>query len=161
MMTRKTWAAVVMVPLLLGGLAQAGIETGEGWTRATPPGTKVAVGYLTLKNTGKVKRELLKITSPVAQGVSLHQSSVDASGVSRMWPIGKLALAPGEVLRFEPNGRHLMLEGLRGPLVAGKRVAVTLVFEQESPVTVQLDVRPLVDVASASDLNAGHEGHHR
>ena len=155
----KTWTAVALVPgLLLGGLAQAGIESSEAWTRATPPGTKVAVGYLTLRNTGKVKRELLKITSPAAQAVSLHQTSVDANGVSRMWPIGKLELAPGEVLRFEPNGRHLMLEGLGASLVAGKRVAVTLVFEQEAPVTVQLEVRPLVDAAPVADPHAGH--HH-
>ena len=159
MMKRKTWAAVLLVPVLLGGLAQAGIETSEGWTRATPPGTKVAVGYLTLRNTGKVKRELIKISSPVAQSISLHQSSVDASGVSRMWPIGKLELAPGEALRFDPNGRHLMLEGLGVALRAGQRVPVTLVFEQEAPVTVQLEVRPLVDAAAGVDPHAGHEGH--
>ena len=160
MTKRKTWAAVLLVPMLLGGLAQAGIETSEGWTRATPPGAKVAVGYLTLRNTGKVKRELLKITSPAAQSISLHQSSVDANGVSRMWPIGKLELAPGEVLRFEPNGRHLMLEGLGAALRTGQRVPLTLVFEQEAPVTVQLEVRPLVDASPVAEPKAGHEGRH-
>ncbi len=159
MLKRKTWAAVLLVPVLLGGLAHAAIETSEGWTRATPPGTKVAVGYLTLKNTSKVKRELLKISSPVAQVISLHQSSIDANGVSRMWPIGKLELAPGEVLRFGPTGRHLMLEGLGAALQAGQRVPLTLVFEQEAPVTVQLEVRPLVDAAPVADPQAGHAGH--
>ena len=62
-----------------------------------------------------------------------------------MWPVGKLELAPGEVARFSPNGRHLMLLGLKSPLLVGSRVPVTLVFEDEPPITVQLEVRPLVE----------------
>jgi copper(I)-binding protein len=38
----------------------------------------------------------------------------------------------------------LMFMGLTAPLVAGKTVAVTFEFENEKPLTVQLDVRPLV-----------------
>ena len=151
-------AALLVPALCLATVARADIEASAGWTRATPPGTKVAVGYFTLKNTGKSRRELLKITSPAAKDITLHQSSVDANGVSRMWPVGKLELAPGEVMRFDPNGRHLMLEGLGAALVVGKRVPVTLVFENEKPVTVQLDVRPLVEDAGGQDPHAAH--HH-
>lgn len=152
-------AALCATALLLVAVARADIEASAGWTRATPPGTKVAVGYLTLKNTGKVKRELLRISSPAAKEISLHQSSVDANGVSRMWPIGKLELAPGESLRFEPNGRHLMLEGLGASLLAGRQVPVTLAFDGEKPVTVQLEVRPLVDDAGGGAAQAGHGVH--
>jgi copper(I)-binding protein len=153
---RKTCAAALLLcPLLwVASEAFAGVEVSEGWSRETPPGIKVGVGYFTLKNTSKGRRELLKITSPVAQAISLHQTSTDANGVSKMWPVGKLELAPGEVLRFEPNGRHIMLEGLSGSLRAGTRVPVTLVFQDEAPVTVQLEVRPLVDP------HAGHDMHH-
>ena len=139
----------------LASTAHAAVEIAEGWTRETPPGTTVGVGYFTLKNTGSSRRELLKVTSPVASAISIHQTSIDANGVSRMWPVGKLELAPGEVLKFEPIGRHLMLEGLSAPLRAGTRVPVTLVFGNETPVTVQLEVRPLVAPAQS----AGQEGH--
>lgn len=161
MSKRMTRVAVLWAPaLLLATVARADVEASAGWTRATPPGVKVAVGYLTLKNTGKVKRELLRISSPAAKDITLHQSSVDATGVSRMWPVGKLELAPGESLRFEPNGRHLMLEGLGASLVAGKQVSVTLTFDGEKPVTVQLEVRPLVDDAGSRSGPAGHDAHH-
>lgn len=155
MNTRKMLAAALLWPALLAaGSALAAVEVTEGWSRETPPGTQVAVGYFTLKNTGKGRRELLKITSPVAKSISMHQSSVDAQGVAKMWPVGKLELAPGELLRFEPNGKHIMLEGLSAGLRAGTRVPVTLVFQDEAPITVQLDVRPLVDP------HAGHDMHH-
>ncbi|MEY4761316.1 MAG: hypothetical protein RLZZ200_1172 [Pseudomonadota bacterium] len=158
---RMIRCAALLVPcLLLSGVAQADIEASGGWTRATPPGTKVAVGYLALTNTGKAKRELVRITSPAAKEVTLHQSSTDDKGVSRMWPIGRLELAPGEKMRLEPNGRHMMLEGLGASLTAGGRVPVTLVFDGEKPVTVQLEVRPLVEPAGGADPHAGHDMHH-
>ena len=120
MRIRVAGAALVLVSALLAGQrADAAIEVSDAWTRVTPPGVTVAVGYFTLKNTSAGGRELLKITSPLAERISLHRSSVDANGVSRMWPVGKLELAPGEVRRFEPNGYHLMLEGLSAPLRAG------------------------------------------
>jgi len=153
-------ALVLLVTLLAGQPARAGIEVSDAWTRVTPPGITVAVGYFTLKNTSAGGRELLKITSPLAERISLHKSSVDANGVSRMWPVGKLELAPGEVRRFEPNGYHLMLEGLSAPLRAGTRIPVTMVFEDEEPVVVQLEVRPLVDAGATADPHAGHPGHH-
>jgi copper(I)-binding protein len=37
-----------------------------------------------------------------------------------------------------------MFRGLTSPLVAGKSVAVTFEFENERPLTVQLEVKPLV-----------------
>lgn len=123
----------------------AAIEVGDGWSRETVKGVDVAVGYLTLRNTGSERRELIKITSPQAATIGLHRSSVDANGVSRMWPMGKLELLPGEVLKLSPNGVHLMLNGLKEPLAKGTVVPVTLVFEHEKPVTVQLQVRGLAD----------------
>jgi periplasmic copper chaperone A len=151
---------VLALTLLAGQRAEAAIEASEAWTRVTPPGVTVAVGYFTLKNTSSHSRELLKITAPEAERISLHKSSVDANGVSHMWPVGKFELAPGEARRFEPNGYHLMLEGLSAPLRAGTRVAVTIVFEDEEPVVVQFEVRPLVDAAAAPDPHAGHHEHH-
>jgi copper(I)-binding protein len=38
----------------------------------------------------------------------------------------------------------MMFRGLESPLVAGKTVAVTFEFEGEKPLTVQLEIRPLV-----------------
>jgi periplasmic copper chaperone A len=150
----------LVLALLAGQRAEAAIEASEAWTRVTPPGVTVAVGYFTLKNTGGERRQLLKITAPEAQRISLHKSSVDANGVSHMWPVGKFELSPGEVRRFEPNGYHLMLEGLGAPLRAGTRVAVTIVFEDEEPIVVQFEVRPLVDAAVAPDPHSGHHDHH-
>lgn len=137
----------LMAALLLAAAAPgfAAIEASDGWSRETIKGVDVAVGYLTLRNTSSERRELIKITAPQVGAIGLHRSSVDANGVSHMWPVGKLELLPGEVMKLSPNGVHLMLNGLKQPLTKGMQVPVTLVFEHEKPVTVQLQVRALAD----------------
>lgn len=130
-------ALVAALPL------QAAVLGSDGWSRQTVPGVEVAVGYLTLRNTGTERRELIKVTAPQVDSVQVHRSSVDAQGVSRMWPVGKLELLPGEAVKLAPNGLHLMLVGLKQPLAKGAVVPVTLVFEHEKPITVPLQVRGL------------------
>ena len=139
--------------------AGAAIEAAAGWSRQTVPGAKVGVGYLVLKNTGARARSLLKVSSPVAEAVEIHQSGIDAEGVARMWPVGRLQLAAGETLQLRPEGRHLMLVGLKSALQPGSTVPVTFTFEDETPVTVQLEVRSLAGAAATPDPHAGHAGH--
>jgi copper(I)-binding protein len=137
--------AGALFALLMAAPALADIRATDGWSRATVPGAAMGVGYFTLTNTGKAPRKLLRITSTACENISLHASSVDAQGMAHMWPIATLELRGGETLRFEPNGRHLMLEGLHAPLVAGARVSVTLQFDGgEKAVVARLEVRPLV-----------------
>ena len=166
----KLMSQCLAATLLLTGMvpALAAIEASDGWSRETVKGVDVAVGYLTLRNTGSERRELLKITAPQAASIGVHRSSVDANGVSHMWPVGKLELLPGEVLKLSPNGVHLMLNGIKQPLAKGMQVPVTLVFEHEKPVTVQLLVRGLTDgdAPAASPAaqapqhdHASHSGH--
>ena len=122
----------------------------EGWSRATPPGAREAVGYLVLVNKGEEERSLLKITSDVADEVRIHRSNVSSEGVAQMWPVGFLRLQPGETVRFEPNGLHVMFSALKKPLKQGDRIALTMQFDgYEKPFTVMMEVRPLVPETSA------------
>ena len=142
--------AGLALALLLAPLARADIVASGGWSRATPPGTTTAVGYLVLANTGGDLRSLLRIVSPASDRVMIHRSSVDSNGMARMWPVGELTLRPGEELRFDPNGFHVMFVGIKAPFVAGERVPLSLLFEDEEEVTVMLEVRPLVPDAPAA-----------
>jgi periplasmic copper chaperone A len=141
--------------------ARADIVAVEGWTRATVPGATSAAGYLILSNTSDGERKLLRLTSTVTDEVSLHRSAVDANGVSKMWPVGALELRPGEQLRFEPNGMHVMFRNLNRPLVAGATVPLTFQFDKgEAPVTVLLQVKPLVPDAAATPAAPMDHSHH-
>jgi copper(I)-binding protein len=138
-------ASVVVLVALQAAPARADVVATQGWSRATVPGATTAVGYLVLQNTGTEKRKLLRITSSVCDTIMLHQSSVDSQGVAHMWPIASLEIGPGESLRFEPNGRHIMFMDLNAPFAVGTKVPLLLQFDGgEKELTVMLEVRPLV-----------------
>lgn len=130
--------------MVLAVPAMADVVASEAWSRATVPGATTGAGYLVLTNTGDKPRKLLRITSTVCDTVTLHLSSIDSQGVAHMWPVARLEMAPGEVVRFVPNGLHVMFNGLNGPLVVGKPVPLSLRFEDDDKdMVVQLEVRPL------------------
>lgn len=136
--------AALALGLALPSLAPAEVKASAGWARATTPGAKTAAGYLTFTNSGAEERRLLKIVSPVSDDVSLHRTSIDEKGMTRMWPMAVLAVQPGETLRLEPGGIHVMFGALKTALVAGQKVPLTIKFDGGEPeFTVQLEVVPL------------------
>jgi periplasmic copper chaperone A len=143
-------AGLVCLALLAAPVGRADIVASEGWSRATPPRATTAVGYLVLTNTGSEARSLLRIISPASDRVMIHRSSIDHNGVARMWPLGELTLKPGETMRFDPNSFHVMFMDISSPFLAGAKVPLSLLFEDEKEVTVMLEVRPLVPEASAA-----------
>jgi hypothetical protein len=156
---RPAALAAIVVAALAPSSVLAEIIIEYPWARATVPGATMAAGYLTIRNTGTESRSLLRLTSPVTDTVTLHRSSIDAQGMARMWPVAKLELGPGDTVKFEPNGLHLMFRDLKVPFRVGETVPVTFRFDHgEDPVTVQLEIRPLVDAAPSA--SSGHE-HHR
>ena len=150
-------AAVLAVIGLLGAApSRAEVVGSEAWTRATTPGAP-AVGYLVLTNKGSEDAKLIKIVSPVCDRIMIHRSTIDENGVARMWAVAKLEIAPGESVRFDPNGLHVMFMDLNAPFVAGQKVPLQLTFEHEPEITVMLEVRPLVPDAVTDHASASHD----
>ncbi|HEY5410864.1 MAG TPA: copper chaperone PCu(A)C, partial [Caulobacteraceae bacterium] len=119
------------------------IKITDAWCPPTPPGAPTAAGYLTIANTGRAPDRLLGGSTPVAAQVQLH-SMTTTGGVMRMRPIvGGLAIAPGAATSIQAGGEtHLMLIGLKRPLVAGDHVAITLDFARAGRVPTDFVVRP-------------------
>jgi periplasmic copper chaperone A len=127
-MNRRSLAAWAV--LLLASLpAMAGTLTvTNAWSRSTPPGVRVGVVYFTLKNdTGKSDR-LLRISSPVAGDVQVHRTEI-LDGIARMREVAVLHVDAGQTVEFAPNGMHVMLTGLKKPLVDGEKFDLELQFE--------------------------------
>jgi copper(I)-binding protein len=153
--------ATLVLAVLAAAPTLADIQVADGWSRETVPGATQGAGYFVITNTGDAERTLMRLTATVSDSVMMHTSSVDAQGIARMWPMASLRLQPGETVRFEPNGRHLMFTNLKMPLKAGDRVAVTFQFDKgEPPVTAQFTVRSLLDTgAPAAKDQSGHDRH--
>jgi periplasmic copper chaperone A len=109
------------------------------WARPTAPGMPMGVAYLTITNNGKVPDALVAASTPVATRVEFHQTSI-ADGMARMRPLREIVVAPGQTVRVEPGGIHLMLVDLESALVTGKPVPLTLEFRVAGRTTVELSI---------------------
>jgi copper(I)-binding protein len=114
------------------------IDIGHPWSRAAPAGVTGA-GYLTLTNKGGTADRLMGARTEIARTVEIHSSAMEG-GVMRMRPVEAIEVAPGAEVKLAPGGLHIMLIGLKQPLVKGERVPLTLVFEKAGEVAVELAV---------------------
>jgi hypothetical protein len=106
-----------------------GIKVDQVWARATPGAVKTGAIYLTVTNTGTTPDTLEGAAStPVAEHADLHEMKME-NGVSEMRPVKSLTIEPGKSVVLQPNGYHIMLTGLKGPLKEGQTVALTLTFD--------------------------------
>ncbi len=128
-------AALAAAAVLAEGLAVT-----DAWSRSTPPVAKVGVVYFTLKNDTKKSDRLLKLSTPVAERVEVHRTEV-LDGIARMREVAVLHVDAGQTVEFKPGGMHVMLIGLRKPLVTGATYDLDLLFEVAGPRKVRVQVR--------------------
>lgn len=113
----------------------------DGWARQGPPGMPMLAGFGTLRNACEAAVTVVSASSPAFGAVELHETRMGEDGVSRMRPVPRLAIAPGETATLAPGGLHLMLMQPVNPLEAGQRVEVTFVLDDGREIAGQLEVR--------------------
>lgn len=121
------------------GLA-AGVEITESRAALVEGQPRTLEVYFTLRNDTGHELKLMKMESAAGDALDLKQRSFDAEGRARLWPVAKFEVPKGGTLRFVPEGRLLQISGLAAGLRAGQSVPLTLTFEDEPPVTLQINV---------------------
>jgi len=116
------------------------LEIANPWSRAVPKGATVAVGYMTIKNTGTTPDRLVGGSTPVAGKLEIHEMTMD-NGVMKMRPLAAgLEIKPGETVELKPESIHLMLTNLKQPVEMGKPFEASLMFEKAGAVNVEFAV---------------------
>jgi hypothetical protein len=110
--------------------------------RATPPGAKTGVVYLTIDNSANDIERLLRASTPIAGGVALHQMAFE-DGLMKMRAIPSLEINPGGRLELKPEGYHLMLVDLKQPLKVGDKFPLLLTFERGGTIRVVVVVEEM------------------
>ena len=123
---------------------------------AAPP---IAV-YFFVMNTGAGADTLDAVE--VAGGVASIHDQVPATATRRasMVRIEAASIPAGEMLRFIPGGRHVMIEGLEAPPAPGDTLALTMVFRRAGRIAAPARVVSYAELervlAAAGDGHAGH-----
>jgi hypothetical protein len=120
--------------------AQVSVE--QPWSRATPPGSKIGVGFMQLKNAGAAAERVVGVNSPVAGRVEMHVTTREGD-VMRMRQVESFDVPAGGSFDLKPGGAHLMLVDLHRPFKQGEKVPLTLKLEKGGELKVELTVEAL------------------
>jgi copper(I)-binding protein len=137
-------ALLLAIPLLVlpHSHEKGDIQVRHPWSRATPPGAKVAAGYMELRNNGRQPDRLVSASTALAQRVEIHITLRDGE-VMKMRQVPALEIPARERYELRPGGSHLMLVDLVRPLKQGERFSMRLVFERAGELEVELEVQEL------------------
>lgn len=123
-------------------LSAAGLEVGDPYVRAVPPGQPNSAAFMTLRNTSAENHALVGAESPAAETVELH-THVDEGGMMRMRRIKRIDLPAGERVTLQPGALHVMLIGLKSELAPGQTVELTLIQDDGERLSIRAPVRPI------------------
>jgi copper(I)-binding protein len=130
----------------------------QPWSRATPKGAATGAGYLTITNVGPSPDRLVSVSLDDATTAQIHQMTVD-NGVMKMREVaGGLEIKPGDTVKLDPQGYHLMFMGLKAPIVKGQPIKGSLTFEKAGTIDVEFDVMP---AGSPGPQGAGQMQHNQ
>jgi copper(I)-binding protein len=116
------------------------IQVRHPWSRATPPGVQVAVGYMEIRNNGTQPDRLVAASTPVAKRVEMHITRRDGE-VMRMRQVKDFESPARERVTLRPGGSHLMLVDLTQPLKKGERFTMRLRFERAGELDIELEIQ--------------------
>jgi copper(I)-binding protein len=131
---------LLALPAQAGDVTAGALKISAAWARATPKGASVGGGYLTISNTGAASDRLIGGSTAIADNFEIHEMKMDG-GIMKMRPVaGGIEIKPGQTVRLEPGGFHIMLVRLKQQLIQGQHFTATLQFEKAGRVDVDFTV---------------------
>ena len=118
-------------------LAQLGI-TGQ-WARTSPADAANGAAYFTVVSAQDDRLLSVSADPSVAAMVELHETEM-AGGQMTMSPVDGIDVKAGEALELKPGGYHVMLMDVAQPLKVGDSITLTLTFEQQGDIDIDVPV---------------------
>lgn len=138
------FSIVVLLPISsFAGSEDVVVE--DAWARASIGTNRPGAAYMTVRNTGTDPVTLVGLETPLAMMPDIHETTIDANGVSSMGPVGEITIPAGESVLLEPGGMHAMLMRLHTKMVEGETFRLTLNFADGGTLTVDV---PILGIAA-------------
>lgn len=155
-MNKYLWAG--LVACLCVSRAMAGeVSVSGAWARATAPGQDSAA--VSMHITSNKDANIVAVSSAASGSAEIH-SMVHENGMMKMRALDALPLKAKQEVALGDDGNHLMLIGLKKPLVAGDSVALTVTVQfadkRKEKVEVKAEVKPLTE---SHDEHMHHHHH--
>ncbi len=113
------------------------------WSTPTIGNAPNSAAYLKITNGGDTPDRLMGVKSDVAKRVQLHMVKMDGSIMRMRAAKDGIAVPANTSVELKPGGFHIMLMGLSRKLTAGDTFTLTLQFEHQGEVPVQVKVEKM------------------
>ena len=110
------------------------------WARTSAEGAEMGAAYMHIVVTADDELVGAAVDMSVAMEAQIHEM-VMSGGNMTMQEVDSIPAKAGEMLELEPGGYHVMLMGLKKPLVTGETISVTLKFAKAGDVVVEVPVQ--------------------
>jgi periplasmic copper chaperone A len=130
---------IAQTPIQAADYRVGDLVVAHAWSRPTPPAATVGAVYFSMTNVGHKADSLVSISTPIAGKVEMHESR-KVQGMVLMRAVTSIECLPGQTVKSEPGGLHVMLLDLTRPLAAGAQFPLSLHFRDAGTLTVQVQV---------------------
>ncbi|MDC0398638.1 copper chaperone PCu(A)C [Alphaproteobacteria bacterium] len=109
------------------------------FARASSGHGKNSAAYLSIHNHSPNDDYLIEAKTNVAAMTSIH-NHINDKGIMKMRAVQQIAIPANDNIKLQPGGFHIMLMGLKKPLLEGDKFDLTLVFKKAGnvPCTVRV-----------------------
>lgn len=133
----------ILTLAMLPGISWAAeLEVSDAMVPVAPPGVMAHAGFLILQNTGETAVSIVGVSAKGYAMAHIHQSS-ELNGVATMSSVDQLELAPGQTVRFEHGGLHIMLMRPERPKAKGDVVDMEFSLSDGSIFPFKAAVMPM------------------
>ena len=136
-------------------LAEVSIE--QGYFRASPPGVKHGAAFMTLHNSGTTPVSLTRADTEAANSTELH-NHIEQDGVMRMRQVGTIEIPAKGSVNLQPGGYHIMLMGLKAPLIEGQKATLSLEFSSGQREQLLLPIQKIQTQQMPSTMTHSPQG---
>jgi len=160
MLRRLALAMALALPIASAAIAterSSAISVADAFARETVGSGTTGAAYLTIENDGAAADRLIAAATPFAETAELHTHSMDG-GVMRMRRVQAIEVPAKGKAVLAPGGDHVMLFGLRMPLMPDTSFPLTLTFETAGGVTVDVVVVGLGESLGTAGEGMTHGG---
>lgn len=127
------------------------------WARETFAMARSGAAYASFSNPSDADIVLVAAATDetLASMVELHETKM-VNGMMRMQELEYgIVIEPGKTVAMEPGGKHFMIMGLNGPLIAGNRFSLTLEFADGSTTALEVGIQDMSN-RKADEPNKPH-----
>lgn len=138
---------------------EPGLHVMYAWTRESPMMDLAGAAYMVIHNSTDADDALVAVSSPAAEVVELHLSSMDDEGMMAMNQVTEIPIPAHADAVLEPGSYHVMLIDLVEPLTEGVEVELELEFMTAEPQTIVAPVMASAPMTGDMDMDMDDMSH--